>query len=769
MKYSFLLVFVCWALVLATSVVAANSCGDTNHICTIDTNISADTTWIDGNVYVLLEDINVTGSGTVLTIEPGALVKFVPNSSVYAPGAGLILTNGATIVANGTAEKKIVFTSCRDQNSYNGFDYNSTATISRCSESPVNGSRADVNVAIFVGRSSGMSKADSLSYLTIIGARDGIFLDANIGSIHDVNFVRFSGGRGITVNLASDVNLFRNSFFDFNDSSGILFRAMHTGEVYDSNFQHFAVSSSGIVALGSGGSLLVGSVYNNRFQDFASSTGIAVLMASFSRVFNNQFLFFTGTAIMINTGSSKQIVNNLFFDIRGFSAIHGSPSAVGVQRNVFAYVDTALEGSFSSTFNNAFFQVTTKGGDISNHENDVNSQTGFTVTPFIADGSDRNFLLNSNPNGGALLVNAGLVDVNAFFAAKTTQLSNELDLGRIDIGYHYDANGAYVPPEINLPGDSKIKCGNNLCETSETAVNCPIDCSAVCGDSACTHTENISTCSVDCAVGCGNKICEATEDSSSCPVDCGLTETVLSSNPLQVVSISPVDVYELKAVLFTLGILESDSLVEALQLVRVERSFFIDQIVRGGESFDRTRIRLRVQNSTSQPLKEISIIEVFPADFNMDSVSSEFPFLRIENKNAISFMIPGLLANQSVELDYLIPSAVSVNQAESFSVPFAAVVTKTSSQEVAKSQCASNADCLDDNLCTANKCIQGMCYSVVFPEGEMCDVGKVCKNMVCSSIAVQYASTDAVDPIVLVSVGIIAVILVAIGFEYFKK
>jgi hypothetical protein len=41
---------------------AANTCGDTNNVCTFDANITADMNWIDGNTYVITADINITGT-----------------------------------------------------------------------------------------------------------------------------------------------------------------------------------------------------------------------------------------------------------------------------------------------------------------------------------------------------------------------------------------------------------------------------------------------------------------------------------------------------------------------------------------------------------------------------------------------------------------------------------------------------------------------------------------------------------------------------------
>ena len=140
---------------------AVNSCGDTNNVCTFDSNISVDQNWVDGNTYVILSDVNVTGAGTDLNIAPGTVVK-------YGVGRSLIARDGGRVLANGTVDKNIIFTSCRDQNSYVGSTNANTATISGCSGGPA---PSEYNTAIYVLGNAGMTKADSFSYLKIFDAK----------------------------------------------------------------------------------------------------------------------------------------------------------------------------------------------------------------------------------------------------------------------------------------------------------------------------------------------------------------------------------------------------------------------------------------------------------------------------------------------------------------------------------------------------------------------------------------------------------------------
>ena len=71
----------------------------------VNQDITASVTWTADKVYVITGDINVDNN-SVLTIQPGTVIKF---------NAGASLTIGyssnATLIANGTADKPIIFTS----------------------------------------------------------------------------------------------------------------------------------------------------------------------------------------------------------------------------------------------------------------------------------------------------------------------------------------------------------------------------------------------------------------------------------------------------------------------------------------------------------------------------------------------------------------------------------------------------------------------------------------------------------------------------------
>lgn len=71
----------------------------------VSADITANTTWKADKIYLLKNNVFVTNNA-VLTIEPGTIIK-----GDKATKGALIITRGAKIMAEGTAEKPIVFTS----------------------------------------------------------------------------------------------------------------------------------------------------------------------------------------------------------------------------------------------------------------------------------------------------------------------------------------------------------------------------------------------------------------------------------------------------------------------------------------------------------------------------------------------------------------------------------------------------------------------------------------------------------------------------------
>jgi len=81
-------------------------------VITVSSNITTNTTWETGKVYILADRIAVT-SGATLTIEPGVIVK--GEAGTGANATALIIARDAKIMAEGTATQPIIFTSIADE------------------------------------------------------------------------------------------------------------------------------------------------------------------------------------------------------------------------------------------------------------------------------------------------------------------------------------------------------------------------------------------------------------------------------------------------------------------------------------------------------------------------------------------------------------------------------------------------------------------------------------------------------------------------------
>ncbi|AEJ62284.1 hypothetical protein Spith_2027 [Spirochaeta thermophila DSM 6578] len=80
--------------------------GSEEYLIVADGDIDGNVTWESGKVYVVENSVNVIGDGR-LVIEPGVVVKFYPDAYLW-------VSDQAAVIAEGTADAPIVFTSIRD-------------------------------------------------------------------------------------------------------------------------------------------------------------------------------------------------------------------------------------------------------------------------------------------------------------------------------------------------------------------------------------------------------------------------------------------------------------------------------------------------------------------------------------------------------------------------------------------------------------------------------------------------------------------------------
>ena len=95
-----------------SSATAVISVVEEQIIFNVTGNITQNTTWKSGKVYILESRVSVV-SGVTLTIEPGVIVKGQAGTGPNA--TAFLIARGATILAEGTAADPIIFTSVADE------------------------------------------------------------------------------------------------------------------------------------------------------------------------------------------------------------------------------------------------------------------------------------------------------------------------------------------------------------------------------------------------------------------------------------------------------------------------------------------------------------------------------------------------------------------------------------------------------------------------------------------------------------------------------
>ena len=99
---------------------------------TITSNITSNTTWTSGNTYALGGQIYVK-DGATLTIEPGVVI------ASQVAGAGLFVTKGCKVIAEGTVNNPIVFTSGKTAGNRNRGDWGGVILLGKGSYNINNG------------------------------------------------------------------------------------------------------------------------------------------------------------------------------------------------------------------------------------------------------------------------------------------------------------------------------------------------------------------------------------------------------------------------------------------------------------------------------------------------------------------------------------------------------------------------------------------------------------------------------------------------------
>jgi len=178
----------------------------------VNTNITEDVTWKTGKVYILETRIAVE-AGATLTIEPGVIIK--GEAGTGANATALLVARGATILAEGTVDAPIIFTTVADNiipgqiaspnldpdlnGLWGGVIVLGSARISASNE---NGDVSEVQIEGIPtsdpnGLYGGNNDADNSGVIKYISIRHG---GTNIGSGNEINGLTLGGvGSGTVI------------------------------------------------------------------------------------------------------------------------------------------------------------------------------------------------------------------------------------------------------------------------------------------------------------------------------------------------------------------------------------------------------------------------------------------------------------------------------------------------------------------------------------------------------------------------------------------
>lgn len=184
-----------------------------NGTCTYDAStvsgeLTANTTWTNDRIWIISGRVVVT-DGVTLTIEPGTIIKAAEGIDVNA--SALIVARGGTIMAEGTADAPIIFTSILDNIELGDkvgtnllrTDNEKWGGLMILGKAPVSTSAGDTEGNIegipagSVGAYGGSAAADNSGVLRYVSIRHG---GASIGEGNEINGLTLGGvGSGTTI------------------------------------------------------------------------------------------------------------------------------------------------------------------------------------------------------------------------------------------------------------------------------------------------------------------------------------------------------------------------------------------------------------------------------------------------------------------------------------------------------------------------------------------------------------------------------------------
>lgn len=208
----------------------------------VSSNITTNTTWETGKIYVLKTRVAVV-SGVTLTIQPGVIVKGEAGTGSNA--TALLIARGANLMAEGTASSPIIFTSVADEIQPGQIaspnldpDFNGLwGGLIVLGNAPISADAASVQIEGIPasdanGLYGGADATDNSGVLKYISIRHG---GANIGEGNEIN--------GLTLGGVGSGTVVQNIEIIANQDDGVEFFG---GSVNASNFIVWNAGDDGI-------------------------------------------------------------------------------------------------------------------------------------------------------------------------------------------------------------------------------------------------------------------------------------------------------------------------------------------------------------------------------------------------------------------------------------------------------------------------------------------------------------------------------------------
>lgn len=331
----------------------------------INSDITTNTTWESGKTYVISGSIGVDGA--ILTIQPGVTVKFETGASLH-----IGYYNNATLIANGTSSKPIVFTSTAanptagawegitfwDNSLNSSMQYCKVQYAGKSNEGAVNVKTCAITFS--------NNEVTNAKYYGVMLNYEGSFTEmannsfANCGD-HPLRIsaeYMHTIGVGNTFTCPADKGI---SVFSGDATGNITWRKHSVPYFVDSDIDYdngtLTIEPGAIFKFSAGGELHIG-YYNN-------STLVA------NGTSNNRIIFTSSAAVPAagawegitfwnhSLNSSMQYCDILYAGTSSEGAVNVKTCAITFQNNTIDYAKTYgilvnSEGSFTSITNNTF-------------------------------------------------------------------------------------------------------------------------------------------------------------------------------------------------------------------------------------------------------------------------------------------------------------------------------------------------------------------------------------------------------------------------------